>query len=77
MGPVVKMFAPYDTYRIWKKGNWLRLDSTICEIHPNNLKVERAHSSLIFQGSNTEACSLTWEEGELYVLNHKEKTFER
>jgi hypothetical protein len=77
MGPVVKMFAPYDTYRIWKRGNWLRLDSTIDGIHPNNLKVQRAHISLIFQGTSSADCTTTAGDGELYVLNRNEQTYER
>lgn len=77
MGPVVKMFAPYDTYRIWKRGNWLRLDSTIGGIHSNDFRVERAHLSLIFQGSSVGGCLTAAGEGELFVLNHTDQTYER
>ena len=77
LGPVVKMFAPYDTYRIWKRGNSLRLDSTIAGMQPNNFKVDRAHISLIFQGSGGKGFDLTGGEGELFVLNRDEETYER
>ena len=77
MGPVVKMFAPYDTYRIWKRGTWLRLDSTIDAIQPNNFQVERAHMSLIFQGASGGDCTPSSGEGELYILNRNEHTYER
>lgn len=29
LAPIVKAVAPHDQYRIWKKGSWLRMDSTI------------------------------------------------
>lgn len=29
LAPIVKAVAPHDHYRIWKKGSWLRMDSTI------------------------------------------------
>ena len=70
------MFAPYDTYRIWKKGNWLRLDCTIDAIHMNNFKVERSFQSLIFQGSSA-SCVAAIGEGDLFLLNRDNNTYER
>lgn len=32
LAPIVKAVAPHDHYRIWKKGSWLRMDSTITGI---------------------------------------------
>lgn len=29
LAPIVKAVAPHDQYRIWKRGSWLRMDSTI------------------------------------------------
>lgn len=29
LAPLVKAVAPHDHYRIWKRGSWLRMDSTI------------------------------------------------
>ncbi|CAE7762452.1 Ankrd13a [Symbiodinium microadriaticum] len=49
MGGVVKMFAPDDTYRIWKKGSWLRLDSTIAGFN-RNFSAKRGQLSTIFRG---------------------------
>lgn len=33
LAPIVKAVAPHDHYRIWKKGSWLRMDSTITGVN--------------------------------------------
>ena len=78
MSPVVKMFAPHDTYKIWKKGSWLRLDSTIAGFS-RNLSARRCDLSLIFRGSGgSESHGVRSDcDGDLFLINRSEGTYLR
>ena len=41
LAPIVKAVAPHDHYRIWKKGSWLRMDSTITGMYMYTYRVQR------------------------------------
>ena len=68
--PLVNAFAPYDTYRIWKRGDWLRLDSTIVNMD-NLFSVKRSELTMLFTGSGSER------PGELLLLDRQEKTISK
>lgn len=78
MGGVVKMFAPDDTYRIWKRGSWLRLDSTIAGFN-NNFSAKRANLSLIFRGRGPilPGDVPSEMEGELLFVDKSDMTYQR
>ncbi|CAN0053422.1 unnamed protein product, partial [Discosporangium mesarthrocarpum] len=76
LAPIVKAVAPHDHYRIWKKGSWLRMDSTITGEYSHDssqegcytkLKTQRGHVSLIFLGNDSPA------PGALIKLDHGKK----
>ncbi|CBN76857.1 conserved unknown protein [Ectocarpus siliculosus] len=63
LAPIVKAVAPHDHYRIWKKGSWLRMDSTITG-YTKRLKTQRGKVSLLFLGNDSPA------PGTLIKLDH-------
>ena len=48
--PLVGMFAPSDTFKIWKYKNQLRVDFTL--IGYKNLKSKRSNISILFNPTN-------------------------
>jgi hypothetical protein len=78
MGGVVKKFAPDDTYRIWKRGSWLRLDSTIAGFN-TNFSVKRSPLSLIFRGRGAVRSTDVPSDGEgdLLLLDRSDMTYQR
>eukprot|EP00903_Cladosiphon_okamuranus_P008377 g8055.t1 len=66
LAPIVKAIAPHDHYRIWKKGSWLRMDSTITG-YTKRFKTQRGKVSLLFLGSHSPA------PGTLIKLDHGKK----
>ncbi|CAN0113067.1 unnamed protein product, partial [Ectocarpus fasciculatus] len=66
LAPIVKAVAPHDHYRIWKKGSWLRMDSTITG-YTKRLKTQRGKVSLLFLGNDSPA------PGTLIKLDHGKK----
>ena len=87
MGGVVKMFAPDDTYRIWKRGTWLRLDSSIAGFN-NNFSARRGDLSLVFRGRREgeltrpgevpfSSLDEGQEGGDLLYIDRSNQTFQR
>ena len=81
MGGVVKMFAPDDTYKIWKRGSWLRLDSTIAGFN-TNFSAKRANLSTVFRGRGAVAPSDVpmlplFGEGDLLHIDKSDMTYQR
>eukprot|EP00752_Nemacystus_decipiens_P009980 g8900.t1 len=52
MAPLMQAVAPSDTYRIWKRGSWLRIDSTIVGVGAR-FKLKRGRLSLVFMGKDS------------------------
>ncbi|CAN0218774.1 unnamed protein product, partial [Ectocarpus sp. 8 AP-2014] len=52
MAPLMQAVAPSDTYRIWKRGSWLRVDSTIVGVGAR-FKLKRGRLSLVFMGKDS------------------------
>jgi len=70
LSALVKAVAPSDTYKIWKGGSWLRVDSTIAGIG-RGFKMIRGDLSLVFQGRGGEY------PGDLLKYNHEKKKVSR
>ncbi|CAM9641271.1 unnamed protein product [Chrysoparadoxa australica] len=51
IAPLVEAMAPSDCYTVWKKGTWIRVDSTISGF-TKTFQVIRGHVSLIFTGKD-------------------------
>lgn len=64
--PLVSRFCPHDTYKIWKKGSSVRIDSTL--IGFENMTWNRGNVTFLFTGSDSP------HPGELIILNHDKKT---
>eukprot|EP01041_Mallomonas_annulata_P011102 gene11102-23204_t len=67
LNPLVKNIAPHDKYRIWKRGNWLRIDSTIVGFSAP-FSVKRGNVSLIFTGDGSD------NPGDLLLIDRVKKT---
>ncbi|CAM9626967.1 unnamed protein product, partial [Phaeothamnion confervicola] len=52
LAPLVRAVAPSDTYRIWKKGTWLRADSTIAGMS-RRLQLRRGHTAMVLLGADS------------------------
>eukprot|EP00164_Ancoracysta_twista_P005089 GFYU01006927.1.p1 GENE.GFYU01006927.1~~GFYU01006927.1.p1 ORF type:complete len:582 (+),score=90.57 GFYU01006927.1:58-1803(+) len=61
----INSIAPSDTYKIWKKGSNLRVDTTLLGL--DGMKCVRGNVSFLFQGLNTDT------PGTLLMLNHDKK----
>ncbi|CAM9246680.1 unnamed protein product, partial [Ascophyllum nodosum] len=66
LAPLVKAVAPHDHYRIWKRGSWLRMDSTITG-YTKRLKTQRGNVSVLFLGNDSPG------PGTLIKLDHGKK----
>jgi len=64
LSPLVRAIAPSDTYRVWKKGSWLRMDSTISGFS-RGFRIVRGDLSLLFQGRGAAY------PGDLLRINHE------
>eukprot|EP01111_Echinosteliopsis_oligospora_P003498 TRINITY_DN1550_c2_g1_i1.p1 TRINITY_DN1550_c2_g1~~TRINITY_DN1550_c2_g1_i1.p1 ORF type:complete len:465 (+),score=101.27 TRINITY_DN1550_c2_g1_i1:175-1569(+) len=64
--PLVSRMCPSDDYKIWKKGDNLRIDTTLVGFE--NMKWIRGDISFIFKGN---------EGGLIYVLDHKKKNMQK
>ena len=65
--PFVSRFCPSDVYKIWKKGSYVRVDTTLKGF--DKLKWVRGNISFIYQATVGEM-------GNLYILDHDRKVFE-
>jgi hypothetical protein len=66
LAPLIKAVAPNDTYHIWKRGAWLRIDSTIAG-YSGRFRVVRGRVSIIFTGPGHKA------PGSILKLDHDKK----
>ena len=73
--PLLSRLCPYDKYKIWKKGSWVRVDTTL--IGFENLQWVRGNVSLLFKGTDE---SLKGHEGyggsHLIIMDHKRQRVE-
>eukprot|EP00005_Dracoamoeba_jomungandri_P007668 CAMPEP_0174272820 /NCGR_PEP_ID=MMETSP0439-20130205/52529_1 /TAXON_ID=0 /ORGANISM="Stereomyxa ramosa, Strain Chinc5" /LENGTH=442 /DNA_ID=CAMNT_0015363613 /DNA_START=151 /DNA_END=1479 /DNA_ORIENTATION=+ len=65
--PLVSRFCPHDTYKIWKQGSCLRIDTTLIGLE--NMKWIRGDVSILFSTLNPEKASILF-------LDHDKKTIE-
>ncbi|XP_064612137.1 ankyrin repeat domain-containing protein 13B-like isoform X2 [Liolophura sinensis] len=65
--PVVSRMCPSDTYRVWKSGSAVRIDTTLLGF--DNMKWQRGKRSYIFQGSGNSATvmEVDHDRGEVYA----------
>ena len=64
--PLVSRFCPNDTYKVWKRGSSIRVDSTL--IGFDNMTWHRGNVTFLFTGGESDT------PGELLILNHDKKT---
>lgn len=73
--PLLSRLCPYDKYKIWKKGSWVRVDTTL--IGFENLQWVRGDISLLFKGSDA---GLEDREGyggsHVIIMDHKRQQVE-
>lgn len=67
--PFVDMFAPSDTYKIWKRDGNLRADTSLAGF--DGFKIQRADQSFLFLGDGDHAHAVP--SGSLLVLNRDDR----
>ncbi|KAL6062245.1 Ankyrin repeat domain-containing protein 13B [Balamuthia mandrillaris] len=65
--PLVSRFCPHDTYKVWKKGSCIRVDTTLVGF--DNMKAIRGNVSILFRGNKEEGATIL-------ALDHDRKSFE-
>lgn len=65
--PFVSRFCPSDVYKIWKKGSYVRVDTTLKGF--DKLKWVRGNISFIYRATVGQM-------GDLFILDHEKKIFE-
>ncbi|GLI68183.1 hypothetical protein VaNZ11_012527 [Volvox africanus] len=71
VGALVRRYAPHDTYTLWKKGGFIRVDGSLMGIDVENANVvptwKRGHFSLLYNATGEKARAI--------IVNHADKTF--
>ncbi|GIL52373.1 hypothetical protein Vafri_8261 [Volvox africanus] len=71
VGALVRRYAPHDTYTLWKKGGFIRVDGSLMGIDMENANVvptwKRGHFSLLYNATGEKARAI--------IVNHADKTF--
>uniref|UniRef100_A0A6B2LGQ8 Ankyrin repeat domain-containing protein n=2 Tax=Arcella intermedia TaxID=1963864 RepID=A0A6B2LGQ8_9EUKA len=68
--PFVSRFCPSDRYKIWKKGQKLRMDTSLLGFE--NMQWLRGHISFVLHGDNRDNIRETF-----YVIDHNRKIVEQ
>jgi len=63
--PLISRLCPWDTYKIWKRGAAIRVDTTLVGFE--NMKWMRGSISILFKGEDG---------GQVLILDHEKKTIE-
>jgi hypothetical protein len=63
--PLVSRLCPWDTYKVWKRGASIRVDTTLVGFE--NMKWVRGNISIVFKGEDG---------GQVMILDHDNKTIE-
>jgi hypothetical protein len=77
--PLIALLNPRDTYKIYKKGNFLRIDSTIAGLKKGfGLNpIKRGTVSLLLIGDNYNDSNHNFNPGELIKIDHDDKKYKR
>ena len=57
--PLVARMCPSDTYKVWKSGSRVRIDTTLLGF--DNMSWRRGNRSYVFKGADNEAVFMEWD----------------